>query len=62
MTKTAAVDLFQSALRSNGAAIVNSNGAYKIVPVDQAPVGAIIQTANAPERERSSAPACRSCR
>ena len=50
VTKSAAVDLFQSALRSDGSAIVNSNGTYKIVPVDQAPVGAIIQTANAPER------------
>lgn len=49
VTKSAAVDLFQSALRSNGAAIVNSNGTYKIVPVDQAPVGAIIATGNALE-------------
>jgi general secretion pathway protein D len=49
VTKRAAVDLFQSALRSNGAAIVNSNGTYKIVPADQAPVGAIIATGNAPE-------------
>jgi general secretion pathway protein D len=49
VTRSAAVDLFQSALRSNGAAIVNSNGTYKIVPADQAPVGAIIATGNAPE-------------
>jgi len=49
VTKVAAVDLFQSALRSNGAAIVNSNGTYKIVPADQAPVGAIIATGSAPE-------------
>jgi general secretion pathway protein D len=49
VTKSAAVDLFQAALRSNGAAIVNSNGSYKIVPVDQAPVGAIIATSGAPD-------------
>jgi general secretion pathway protein D len=33
------VDLFQAALRSNGAAIVNSGGSYRIVPLDQAAVG-----------------------
>jgi general secretion pathway protein D len=49
VTRLAAVDLFQSALRSNGAAVVNSNGTYKIVPADQAPVGAVISTGSAPE-------------
>ena len=49
VTRLAAVDLFQSALRSNGAAVVNSNGTYKIVPADQAPVGAVISTGAAPE-------------
>lgn len=49
VAKSTAVDLFQAALRSTGAVIVNSNGLYKIVPVDLASVGAVIQTASAPE-------------
>lgn len=49
VARSAAIDLFQSALRSSGAAIVNANGMYRIVPVDLAPVGAIIRTGNAPE-------------
>jgi len=48
VAKSAVVDLFQTALRSNGAAIVNANGLFKIVPVDQAAVGATIQLAGAP--------------
>ncbi len=48
VTKSAAVDLFQSALRANGAAIVDANGMFKIVPLDQAPVGATIQLAGIP--------------
>ena len=48
VTKTAAVDLFQSALRANNAAIVDGNGMFKIVPLDQAPVGATIQLAGIP--------------
>lgn len=34
--KTAALDLFQSALRVSGAAVVKAGGIYKIVPSDQA--------------------------
>jgi general secretion pathway protein D len=48
VSKSAAVDLFQSALRANNAAIVDANGMYKIVPLDQAPVGATIQLAGIP--------------
>jgi general secretion pathway protein D len=48
VTKSAAVDLFQTALRSNGAAIVDANGLYKIVPADRAAVGATIQLASVP--------------
>ena len=48
VARTAVIDLFQSALRGNSAAIVSANGLYQIVPVDLAPVGAIIQTASAP--------------
>ncbi|HEX2654101.1 MAG TPA: secretin N-terminal domain-containing protein [Xanthobacteraceae bacterium] len=43
VTKAAAVELFQSALRTNNSAIINSNGTYKIVSADQAAIGANIQ-------------------
>ncbi|MGA2125108.1 MAG: type II secretion system secretin GspD [Xanthobacteraceae bacterium] len=43
------VDLFQSALRANGAAIISANGMYRIVSLDQAPVGAAIQVDAAAE-------------
>lgn len=36
VTKSAAIDLFQSSLRIAGAAIVEGEGVYKIVPLDQA--------------------------
>jgi general secretion pathway protein D len=48
VTKATAVDLFQSALRANNAAIVDANGMLKIVPLDQAPVGATIKLAGIP--------------
>ena len=48
VTKSTAVDLFQSALRANNAAIVDANGMFKIVPLDQAPVGATIKLAGIP--------------
>jgi general secretion pathway protein D len=48
VAKSTAVDLFQSALRANNAAIVDANGIYKIVPLDQALVGATIQLAGIP--------------
>jgi general secretion pathway protein D len=34
--RSVALDLFQSALRVSGAAVVNSGGIYKVVPADQA--------------------------
>ena len=37
VTKSAAIDLFQSALAANGAAIINANGMVRIVPIDLAP-------------------------
>jgi general secretion pathway protein D len=49
--KSAVINLFQAALKANGAAIVTANGFYKIVAADMAPVGAIIQTGNAPGPE-----------
>ena len=48
VSKSTAVDLFQSALRANNAAIVDANGMFKIVPLDQAPIGATIQLAGIP--------------
>lgn len=43
VTRLAALDLFQTALRSNNAAIVNKGDGYKIVPLDQAATGAVIR-------------------
>jgi general secretion pathway protein D len=40
VSTSAALDLFQAALRSNNAALVNTRGVYRIVPADQAAVGA----------------------
>ena len=45
VSKTAVVDLFQAALRSNGAALVSVRGRLKIVPADQAVAGAPITIA-----------------
>jgi general secretion pathway protein D len=44
VAKSAVIDLFQAALRSNNAALVNSRGLYRIVPADQAVIGASIRT------------------
>jgi general secretion pathway protein D len=49
VSRSAAVDLFQAALRSNNAALVNANGMYRIVALEQAAVGARIRTDEAPE-------------
>lgn len=43
VAKSAALSLFQTALRSNNAALINSGSAYKIVSLDQAAVGANLQ-------------------
>jgi len=43
VSKAAAIDLFQSALRSNNAAMIFVGGNYKIVPLDQASSGARIR-------------------
>lgn len=43
VAKSAVIDLFQSALRSNNAAIVNKDGMYRVVPIDQAALGANIR-------------------
>jgi general secretion pathway protein D len=44
VAKAAVIDLFQAALRSNNAAIINNNGMYRIVAADQAAVGANLRT------------------
>ncbi|WP_296523880.1 secretin N-terminal domain-containing protein [Rhodoplanes sp.] len=43
VTRLAALDLFQTALRSNNAAVVSKGDGYKIVPLDQAATGAAIR-------------------
>ncbi|HEY7550101.1 MAG TPA: type II secretion system secretin GspD [Hyphomicrobiaceae bacterium] len=48
VTKAAAVDLFQAALRAGNAALVNVRGQYRIVPADQAVTGAPITVDGAP--------------
>jgi general secretion pathway protein D len=44
VSRLAVIDLFQAALRSNNAALVNRGGQYRIMPADQANVGANIRT------------------
>lgn len=48
VAKAAIVDLFQTALRANSAAIVNIKGQHKIVPADQAMAGAPIDVGRLP--------------
>ena len=52
VARSAAIDLFQAALRSNKAALVNNNGLYRIVPADQAVVGASIRTEDGADPEQ----------
>lgn len=42
VSKHAAADLFQAALRSNNAALIGARGAYRIVPLDHANSGAAL--------------------
>jgi general secretion pathway protein D len=51
VAKSDVIDLFQTALRANGAAIVNANGMYRIVPIDQAPVGATVEVGGRAEAQ-----------
>jgi general secretion pathway protein D len=52
VAKSAVIDLFQAALRSNNAALVKTNGMYRIAPADQAVVGATIRTEDSPDSEQ----------
>jgi general secretion pathway protein D len=49
VTRTAAIDLFQAALRSNNDALVDTDGTYRIVPIDQANIGAGIRVEGEPQ-------------
>jgi general secretion pathway protein D len=51
VAKAAVIDLFQAALRSNNAAIININGMYRIVAADQAAIGANLRTEDSPDGE-----------
>jgi general secretion pathway protein D len=44
VTRMAALDLFQAALRVNNAALVDSGDTYKIVPLDQMNTGAVMRS------------------
>jgi general secretion pathway protein D len=51
VARSSVIDLFQSALRANNAAIVNNRGIYRIVAIDQTAVGATIRTDDVPDSE-----------
>jgi len=53
VSKPAAIDLFQAALRSSNATMIYAGGAYKIVPIDQAAAGAQIHIEGEPEAPES---------
>jgi general secretion pathway protein D len=53
--KSAAIDLFQSSLRVAGAAIVDNDGVYKIVPADQAATSGAPLSVGASPAARASA-------
>jgi general secretion pathway protein D len=52
VARSAVIDLFQAALQSNKAALVNTNGLYRIVPADQAIVGASMRTDDSPDADQ----------
>lgn len=45
------LDLFQAALRTNNAALIDSRGIYKIVPLDQTNIGAPIKVGSLPVQD-----------
>src|SRR5262249_29739908 len=55
ITKAAAVDLCQAALRANNAALLGVRGQYRIVPADQAVTGAPIYVEATGTQERPGA-------
>jgi general secretion pathway protein D len=52
VARSAVIDLFQAALQSNKAALVNTGGLYRIVPADQAIIGTSIRTEDSPDPEQ----------
>ncbi len=61
VSRSAVIGLFQAALRANNAALVSRNGAFRIVPSDQAIVGAAIQPMAGLRPASRSARACGWC-
>ena len=51
VSRSVAVDLFQSALRANNAAIVDASGIYRIVALDQTAVGGSFRTDDSSDSE-----------
>lgn len=51
VARSGVIDLFQAALRSNNAAIVNNKGIYRIVAAGQTAVGSSFRTDDAPDTE-----------
>ena len=51
VAKSTVIDLFQAALRSNNAALVNNRGMYRIVAADQAAIGGALRTEDSPDAE-----------
>jgi general secretion pathway protein D len=54
VSRPAAIDLFQAALRANNAALVKANGQYRIVPLEQAAIGAGIVVSGAADGDERS--------
>jgi general secretion pathway protein D len=52
VSRLGVIDLFQAALRSNNAALVNRGGQYRIMAADQVNVGASIRTDDSPDPEQ----------
>jgi len=52
VARSSVVDLFQTALRANNAALVNVKGAYRIVPADQAVTGASLKVGDRPDLDQ----------
>jgi general secretion pathway protein D len=61
VARAAVIDLFQAALRSNNAALVNANGMYRIVALDQAAIGARIRTDEAADTTGQVGSGCTWC-
>jgi general secretion pathway protein D len=52
VSRSAVIDLFQAALQSNKATLINNNGMYRIVPADQGIVGANMRIDDSPAADQ----------